>query len=85
MLPAIDSFGNFRTLEWENNDLNILLIERDLRFVDDIVLLALYLTLQCMLNTLQEASQKIGLQMDIAKTKAMTNRELGSSWSDNVL
>lgn len=65
----------FRKLNWETYDLNIN-GERltHLRFADDIVILAEnHEVLGKMLNTLDIESKRIGLNMNLNKTKVMTN------------
>ena len=65
----------FKKLNWENRGLNIDGRNlTNLRFADDIVLLADNLKdIKDMLQELQNACADVGLQMNISKTKYMTN------------
>ncbi|XP_022816835.1 uncharacterized protein LOC111349816 [Spodoptera litura] len=67
----------FRDLEWENIGISIDGKKLNhLRFADDLVLITdNATTLQHMLQQLSEASRKVGLTMNLSKTKLMTNRE----------
>lgn len=66
----------FKTLDWKEKGLNINGEQLShLRFADDIVLMAESLQeLEEMLTTLADASRRIGLGMNIEKTKVMVNR-----------
>lgn len=67
----------FKTLNWENKGI-LINGERlnNLRYADDIVLITdNFIDLQEMVQELAEASQKIGLHMNINKTKVMTNNQ----------
>lgn len=67
----------FKTLNWENKGI-LINGERlnNLRYADDIVLITdNFIDLQEMVQELAEASQKIGLEMNINKTKIMTNNQ----------
>lgn len=65
----------FKQLNWENRGLNIDGMHlHHLRFADDIVLISTDLDeLNIMLNELNEESRKIGLHMNLNKTKIMSN------------
>src|ERR1700753_4275953 len=58
-----------------------------LRFADDIILIATDLDqLQTMMNQLHQVSSKIGLKMNLSKTKIMTipkSKNIQSQW-DNI-
>ena len=65
----------FKKLDWSKMGININgKYLSHLRFADDIVLIALDLDqAQVMLQQLNEESSKIGLKMNLSKTKVMTN------------
>jgi len=68
----------FRTLDWEHLGLNIDGRKLNhLRFADDLVLLEENpKALEKMIQTLNTESSKVGLKMNITKTKLMTNSEM---------
>ena len=70
----------FRKLDWSKMGININgEYLSNLRFADDIVLMAVDLDLmlpdqaQLMLQQLNEEASKVGLKMNLSKTKVMTN------------
>jgi hypothetical protein len=65
----------FKKLDWSNKGININgEYLSHLRFADDIVLMAADLDqAQVMLQQLNEESSKVGLKMNLSKTKVMTN------------
>ena len=65
----------FKKLNWNEMGININgKFLNHLRFADDIILIAADLDqLQTMMNQLHQESSKIGLQMNLSKTKVMTN------------
>lgn len=67
----------FKTLQWETKGVNIDgLYLSHLRFADDIVIISSSMQeLSEMIKQLNEASKRIGLKMNIAKTKIISNTE----------
>ena len=67
--------GIFKELDWSGMGININgRFLNNLRFADDIVLIAPNLEeLETMLTQLNEMSQRIGLKMNLSKTKIMTD------------
>ena len=65
----------FQKLDWNEMGININgKFLNHLRFADDIILIAADLDqLQTMMNQLHQESSKIGLKMNLSKTKVMTN------------
>lgn len=65
----------FKKLDWNEMGININgKFLNHLRFADDIILIAADLDqLQTMMNQLHQESSKIGLKMNLSKTKVMTN------------
>src|SRR6202012_779890 len=65
----------FKKLDWNEMGININgKFLNHLRFEDDIILIAADLDqLQTMMNQLHQESSKIGLKMNLSKTKVMTN------------
>jgi hypothetical protein len=68
----------FRTWNWEGRGININgEYISHLQFADDIVIMAETLKdLQLMLNDLADSSARIGLQMNLDKTKVMLNEHV---------
>lgn len=75
-----------RKLDWKNRGLYIQgKYLSHLRFADDLVLLSESSSqLQYMLNCLHEASRQVGLEMNITKTKVMTNHIKSKIIVENV-
>src|ERR1700742_812031 len=65
----------FKKLDWSEMGININgKFLNHLHFADDIILIAANLDqLQTMMNQLQQESSKIGLKMNLSKTKVMAN------------
>jgi hypothetical protein len=68
----------FKTLNWKGRGININgEYTSDLRFADEIVIMAETLQdLQLMLNDLADTSARIGLRMNLDKTKVMFNEHV---------
>ena len=77
----------FKQLNWENRGLNIDGTHlHHLRFADDIVLISTDMDeLNIMLNELNEESRKIGLRMNLNKTKIMSNDTQYNITIDNTI
>lgn len=69
--------GVFKKLDWDGKGLKIDgLYLSHLRFADDIVLISTDIQeLKSMLQDLSEKSKKIGLKMNLDKTKIISNRQ----------